>query len=200
MKYVSIDTETTGFNPQWSQLIEFGAVIDDLDNIKPLDDLPKFHAYILPPRDEYANLIGRSYQVTYTGEPEALVMNVEILRVIADRKNNKDDRFLHEDELAEAFQKFLKKNGLTDKVYVAGKNFANFDQQFLLPLPGWEEIRFHHRMLDPAMLFMRKGDQEIPNMSLCLERAGLTRDVRHRAVEDATQIVRLVRKGLGYEG
>ena len=33
MKYCSIDLETTGLNPKTSDIIEFGAVLDDLEKL-----------------------------------------------------------------------------------------------------------------------------------------------------------------------
>ena len=44
MIYVSIDIETTGVDPKIHDIVEFGAVIDDLANPQPLDKLPRFHA------------------------------------------------------------------------------------------------------------------------------------------------------------
>lgn len=193
MKYVSIDLETTGLNPRTCQILEFGAVLDDLENLKPVDQLPKFHAYIMP-------AIYENQEPLYTGEPFALQMNVAILKKIADRKNNTSDRFISSWDLAREFTKFLNENGFSNKILVAGKNYATFDKTFLDRLQGWNKIKFHHRVLDPMMLFMRKGDQEPPRLSTCLQRAGLDDQVKHDAVSDALQVVQLIRKGLGYEG
>jgi len=51
MKYVSIDIEATGLDHTYCQMIEFGAVLDDLRHQRPLDELPQFHCYVL--RDKY---------------------------------------------------------------------------------------------------------------------------------------------------
>ena len=200
MKYVSIDLETTGLNPLTCQILEFGAVVDDLDNLKPLEELPKFHAYVLPSSAEVSMANLARQEVVYMGEPFALQMNAGILAKIANRKNNREDLFLCEDELASEFNRFLKKNGLTEKVLAAGKNYGTFDKRFLDAIPEWSNIKFHHRVLDPMMLFMRKSDQEPPRLSTCLERAGLNPVITHNALEDALQVVQLIRKGLGYEG
>ena len=51
MRYVSIDLETTGLDAINNDIIEFGAVLDDLADMKPLEELPRFHAYIC--KEEY---------------------------------------------------------------------------------------------------------------------------------------------------
>lgn len=195
MRYVSIDLETTGLDPNTCQILEIGAVIDDLANLKPLDELPSFHAYVVPQSYE-------GQEPLFVGQAFALQMNAAILKKIALRKENKEDNFVLEEELASTFKTFLRKNGYAkpDKVVAAGKNYGTFDKLFLEQLPEWGEVRFHHRIIDPAMLFIRKGDLVPPNLSLCLERAGLPNEVKHTAVADALQVIQLVRKGLGYEG
>lgn len=65
--YVSIDTETTGLEPQWCQILEFGAVLENWHD--PVDQLPYFHRYL-----KYTEV---------TGNPYALALNAEILRKIA---------------------------------------------------------------------------------------------------------------------
>ena len=66
MRYVSIDIETTGLNPETCQIIEFGAVIDNDTN----DEFPTFHRYIK--------------HHSYQGEPRALSMHARIFRALAD--------------------------------------------------------------------------------------------------------------------
>lgn len=38
MKYVSIDIETTGLNPEVHQVIELAAVLEDTENLRPIGD------------------------------------------------------------------------------------------------------------------------------------------------------------------
>ena len=96
MKYVSIDLETTGLNPETCQIIEFGAVIDDTANPKPLNELPTFHLYI-----------DHMEHNTIRGEPFALSMHSEIFRRIAERDIKKYN-FCTEDAVAQYFYSFLK--------------------------------------------------------------------------------------------
>jgi len=43
-KYVSLDIETTGLNPENCQVLEIGAVIDD--GTTPIEDCPTFQCYV----------------------------------------------------------------------------------------------------------------------------------------------------------
>lgn len=186
-RYVSIDIETTGLDKQICQLLEVGAVIDDLDNMgDALETLPKFHCYIV--RD------------FYVGEPYALAMHAEIFKRIS--KREAPYSYFTELEFATAFHKFLFSHGLDERsIKVAGKNFASFDEHFLTPvfrnLPDYakaKDMKFSHRVLDPAILYwQRDKDSWIPGSSVCMERAGMDGEVAHTALEDAQMVVELVR-------
>ena len=77
----------------------------------------------------------------------------------------------------------------------AGKNFANFDNKFLERLPRWKQVlRARGRTIDPSILFVDwKNDEAIPGLSLCKERAHLDPYVTHNAIDDAMDIVKLLR-------
>src|SRR5690606_33591633 len=80
----------------------------------------------------------------------------------------------------------------------AGKNFASFDRQFLMRLPGMPDKVFKHRTIDPAVLYWHPDeDHELPNTATCMFRAGLDPIVKHRALADARSVVDLVRRGVG---
>jgi DNA polymerase III epsilon subunit-like protein len=77
MKYVSIDLETTGLNPHLHQILEFGAVIDDLSKPLNIDKLPRLHFYI-----DNGNI---------TGDPYALTLNAGIIKTINEKKIKEKD-------------------------------------------------------------------------------------------------------------
>lgn len=82
------------------------------------------------------------------------------------------------------------------KVNVAGKNFANFDKVFLEKLPGFTDlIRFRQRILDPCTVYTDfVADDEAPSMEKCFNRLhGGPHTVSHDAVEDALDVIRLLR-------
>jgi oligoribonuclease (3'-5' exoribonuclease) len=186
---VSIDIETTGLDHSYCQILEFGAVIDDLQNPKPLEELPKFHCYVDHP--------------VITGEPYGLAMNAKIIERIA--KKTPPYTYLKQEEIHAQFHAFLVKYGCQNgnkwaiKVNVAGKNFACFDKRFIEKIwPKNPTVVFNHRIVDPAMLYFNPTtDEAPPSLSVCLERAGINKTVAHTAVEDALDVLVLIRKHYG---
>lgn len=83
------------------------------------------------------------------------------------------------------------------KINIAGKNFGNFDSKFLEKLPHHNLlVKFNHRILDPAMLYLdlEKDTETLPSTETCMKRAGIDSEVKHTALEDAMNVVRLLRK------
>lgn len=188
MKYVSIDLETTGLDPVNNDILEFGAVLDDLSDPKPIKDLPKFHAYIC--KDEYR------------GQPYALSMHPTILRRIAKREEGFN--YLYPNSLGKVFQKFLLENGYNleegrlVRINVAGKNFATFDMQFIKNQTNFlNSVRISHKILDPGILCLEKGDQSVPSLGECLRRIGVNKEVAHNTIDDAIDVVLVLREKLG---
>jgi DNA polymerase III epsilon subunit-like protein len=89
-------------------------------------------------------------------------------------------------------------NGKTKPILinVAGKNFGTFDNVFLKKLPWWQKLIIaKQRIMDPAMLFLDwKTDEELPSLKICTSRAGIDGDVAHDALEDAYDVVSVLRK------
>jgi DNA polymerase III epsilon subunit-like protein len=176
--YVSINIETTGLDPENCQVIEIGAVIDNWED--PVDELPCFSTFI-------------KYDFYY-GEPFALGMHPKIFKTLADETL----QFPTEDEVAEMFHSWLCRNEIFPRkrhIIAAGKNYGTFDHQFLKRLPKWENLNpTCHRTIEPSMLYWQPNiDDGPPNMKTCLSRAGLPTDVSYNALEDALQVVELVR-------
>lgn len=178
--YVSIDIETTGLNPETCQILEIAAIID---NGELAEGCPIFHCYV-----DNGLIQGQSY---------ALSMHPIILRRIAER--TKSYAYLAPSRVAIRLKEFFRDNDVDMPITVAGKNFAGLDAQFLKRLPHWNRhIQMRQRVLDPAtMYWLPKIDgMELPCMKLCMERAGLSGEVVHNAVEDARVVIRLVRKAI----
>lgn len=225
MKYVSIDIETTGLDPEKHQILTIGAVIEDSNNTLPIEDLPSIHIAIL--RKEIV------------GSPFAINMNRDIIESLVyyqtaqdqDEKNDlvrmKGMKFCEEDDVVETLFHFLYDNGikpdwrggirpldinikvvggntypiLTSNIpkvtfNAAGKNFASFDLKFLERLPRWKQIfRVRSRILDPGILFTDwEGDFSVPGLSECKKRAGLNSVVTHDAIDDARDVISLLRR------
>jgi hypothetical protein len=222
MKYVSIDIETTGLDPENCQVLSIGAVIEDTNHKLPIEDLPSFHVAILRQRIE--------------GEPYALNMNRDLIQNIVyyqtakdqDEKNDivhlKKMQFMTDLEAVENFYYWLAENGfvefnepnsggtvtrrngillpaITNKtkpihITAAGKNFSTFDLKFLEKLPRWKQlVKVRQRIIDPSVLFTDWfEDESLPSLGQCKERAGFEGTVAHDALEDCKDIVKLLRK------
>lgn len=178
--YVSIDIETTGLNPDTCDIIEFGAVIDDLTSA--IDELPTFHRYIT--------------KNVFSGEPYALSMHAKKFERIA--KLEQPYRYVSAEDLELSFYSWLKEQNIfdsTEEITVAGKNFANFDLLFLRKLPNWgTHIKINRRIIDPAVLYFHPLTMDaLPNLNTCLKMAGVQKSVSHDAVDDARDVVACLR-------
>jgi len=212
MKYVSIDIETSGLNPETNDVLSIGAIIEDTSKKLPFEQIPKFNAIVL--------------QHTIQGSPRAITMNKDVISMIGEYLEGKDDvreilnsnsgyKFYEEEEVVKKFYEFLWVNGYGDGVLnqllvtskidsnlkpitlnVAGKNFGTFDKLFLEELPLWKKlIRTRQRVIDPSILFVDwSEDNALPSLSKCKERAGVGGIVTHNALEDAWDVVELLRK------
>lgn len=204
MKYVSIDIETTGLNPENSQILSIGAVIEDTNNIRPIEKLPKFHAAI-----KRKNISGNIYAINMN---KKLIENINSY-ICAKTKKECDEiidktglQFLDEYEIVQKFINWLVNNNINESVLkydgtiknlnVAGKNFGTFDLKFLEKLPGWKShISINSRILDPSILFVDwYNDIELPNLYDCKKRCNLQPEVKHDALQDAIDVVKLLRK------
>lgn len=182
MNFLSVDLETTGLHPDRAQTLEIGAVYDD--GSKPVEQLPTFRKLL-------------QYDV-YVGDAFALAMNHKILKEIADGGPD----VIPGQDLAEHFAQWLNNLGikLDQKIVAAGKNFAGFDRGFLRKLPGFDVpggINFHHRCLDPMMLYWEPDSDEVPpSTEECCKRAGIVPEAQHTAIGDARDVARLIRRGV----
>jgi len=216
MKYVVIDLETTGVpgkdgNIEDLQIIEFGAVIEDTNNILALDDIPQY------------NRIIRHEQ--YTGGAFAINMNARIFEILAKRETFKRGSDSQKDydkhygiisikDLAKDFFDFLyehfRKNAVDDFTILlgpnyqeapfvitpAGKNFDSFDRKFIDLIPKWSQyVNLRHRTIDPTSMYIDwYNDETPPGLGDCLQRAGVMKQVTHCAVEDCVDTLLVIRK------
>ena len=226
MKYVSIDIETTGLDTVNDDILSIGAVIEDTNSPKPIEELPKIHIIVTRERIR-------------TGSLFAINLNKQLIEWIVrwNSAKNGDERkaiktesqaiFVEEEYVVEELINFLWKNGImpeknTDvlvekmrktpgyaynlkgdliniygKTYfnIAGKNFNGFDIHFLERLPKWKmAIGKRVRVIDPATSFIDwKNDKDLPGLRLCKKRAGLPDIVSHNAVEDAIDVINVLR-------
>lgn len=167
MNILSVDIETTGLDPSYSQILEVGAVL--YADFKKIDT---FHCFI-----DNGRVIGEAY---------ALHMNAWILKRIVD----KDPEVIPVAAFATEFVHWARE--IPKPITVIGKNFTGFDARFLEKHLNMK--MFHRRVIDPAILYFEKGDEEVPGLTECMKRAGMDGIVPHNAVEDAELVMELFRR------
>lgn len=192
MKYVSIDIETTGLDPDKCQVVEIAAVVDSgLDT--PIKELPAFRFICV--RDQY------------TGDPYALSMHARLFEQIATGryprqviKPNYVELWGNPNNFPMVFANWLRSQKISPVAFnVVGKNFANFDSRFLRRMVDAGCINWNYRIMDVGSMYVRPGDRWLPSTGECCERAGLYPADEidgsvHEALFDARTVVALVRK------
>jgi hypothetical protein len=209
MIYVSIDIETSGLDHTKHSVLSIGAIIEDTEKKLPFLECPRFNAIVL--------------QNEIVGSPRAIAMNKEIISLTGDYLEGTDEvrellnsksgyQFLEKEDVAKAFYSFLWSNGFSTTtpplepvidgrtksitINVAGKNFGTFDKLFLQELPWWQKlIRTRQRVLDPAILCVDwKNDTSLPSLTQCKEKLGIEGIVTHNALDDAWDVIEILRK------
>lgn len=188
MRFISIDIETTGLDPQKNQILEFGAVAIDTSKHEPYID--SFRAVFI--------------HKELTGNPIALTMNSKLIDDIGFVLKSKDFDYEIQNTLdlndvcvrnSEEFQKYfdgwLERIGFTERLTLAGKNLASFDLKFIEA--AGIKIKYRHRMIDPAILYVNwETDETLPDLQQCLDRAGIIKSVEHTSLADAIDVTELV--------
>lgn len=183
MKFISIDTETTGLNKDKDQILEFGAVLVDTDT--PRETWPTFHRIIEHDR--------------YSGNAYAIQLNNRLFRILAG-VDKTDIKICDSFEFINDFCKFLLNNGYEKNIdgsiswIAAGKNVAGFDLPFLNKLQFWEQyFKVAHRVIDPGSMYIDFfSDVKPPDLAECKKRAGINTPVTHNALEDAWDVVDVI--------
>lgn len=166
MKYISLDIETSGLDPNLHQVLEVAAVIEDTERTKTsIEDLPHINFVVA-----HENIVWSKFahDLNYEWYYGAL---------------NKDRTCL---DPVTAIIHFLGTNNLypPSSRIIAGKNVGSFDMQFL------PELKPHvsHRFIDVGSVFMdwKNGPQSLSKL--------VGHDVKHRALEDARDVIRVLRK------
>ncbi len=96
MKYISIDTETCGLDPNNHTLLQFGAIIEDTEKKLPYDECPKFEVIL--------------QSDIYHGTPFALSMHTELFKQLALPEDKRTAKVIHINDLAIKFAYWLVEN------------------------------------------------------------------------------------------
>jgi hypothetical protein len=240
MKYVSIDTETTGVEPGINQVIEFGAVFEDTSKLLGLGEIPSFRRFI-----RYNRLVGNPYALCMPNNVKTLqIISGQVKLEFDETDKSLDIAICNPDELAFQFKKWLidkcgyetnktikfkeeminsytgfitfgvdegtllvKQDGVIidvlDSIYegkvkflAAGKNYAGFDRRMLEEgeIKFDKEVYSHQRVIDPGTPYIDWDQDDVPpDLGTCKLRAGLDPEVSHTAVEDAWDVIQVMR-------
>lgn len=190
MKYISIDIETTGLDPKKDQVLEIAAVFEDTEAevLLPVESLLYKRRIIKHERIE--------------GNPFALSMHQDLLKEIGER-TLRDIDFNSPDQVrsrisyaADDISSWVyelakvKTDGSREQIVLAGKNIEAFDLKFL---PESFKKKFHRRVLDAGNIALGSDHslwwrEVIPSL-----RDLINRDVSHTALEDARDVIRVIR-------
>jgi DNA polymerase III alpha subunit (gram-positive type) len=216
MIYVSVDIETTGLEPEKNKILSIGAIIEDTEKKLPYDELPKFYGIILQ-----RELVGSPRAITINKNLISTIADYLESNKEDKLGFQTTASFYEEDEIVKEFFDFLFLNGFgydtsgttvrindgrtlpifggqtkSITINVAGKNFGTFDKLFLQKLPWWNKlIKVRQRVLDPAILYVDwNNDNSLPSLNECKERAKIEGVVTHDALDDAWDVVKVLRK------
>lgn len=221
MIYISVDVETTGLEKDRYQILSIGAILEDTTKKLGFEEIPKFHAAIL--HNEITGSPFAINMNSKIIEAVAQYQNAEDQDEKNDIVHMTGMQFYQEDQVVEGFYRWLFDNGLVDfdpllvdqmvkiengksypaltskmkpvTINVAGKNFASFDKHFLERLPRWKQvIRVRQRIIDPSVIFTSwNEDKAMPSLYECKQRAKIQGIVTHDALEDAWDVIQLLR-------
>ena len=197
MRYVALDIETTGLDPDYCQILQVAAVVDDWPANRtshdggelPIGRLPTFEAIL-------------RHEVMH-GEPIALTMNAELIETIGrcpvnehtsvpiSYRNRSVPVFFVRAQLFEALRHFLSAHLGKPPYVAAGRNVAGFDLQFF---PEDARRLFHYRLLDVSSMAMgaRPALWQADRLPSCDKI--IDHPAAHDALFDAWDVIRTVRK------
>lgn len=215
MIYCSIDIETTGLDSERYQTLSIGAIIEDTTKKLSFEEIPKFYGIIL-----HREITGSPFAINMNAKNIRLIGEYYegSLETQEEMSKQYGGIFHDEDQIIKQFYIFLVRNGLLTlpnldvdtylrnihfnssakpvTINVAGKNFGTFDKKFLEKLPWYQKlIRTRQRILDPAILCVDwEEDDKLPSLDECKSRTGITGAVTHNALEDAWDVIEVLRK------
>lgn len=191
MIYYSLDIETTGLDPETCQILSIAMVREDTEQAHKyaVDDLPWIHVGIS--RDQIQ------------GDPFAIHMNAELIKALIPPNRHMphpwdvggmhvyQDRIAAHPRAVNELCAWICDDG---RINVAGKNVAGFDIPFLNKGGyNWLTDRFRHRVIDAGSVFVDWNAKTLPDLQTCKKMANIPGDVAHNALEDARDVIRVLR-------
>ena len=188
MRYLAIDIETTGLDPENNQILEIAMILEDTEKKLPRKECPRQHLYI----DREA----------YIGNSVALEMNAHTFKKINDLRNDYENDLsaflMPEESISSSIRAFFQRNDITPETPItpAGANFSGFDLRFLEQVLEDDVLQsIHRRSLDPSNIFIDfSKNHHVPSLATCKIIAGVEGKVLHNAMDDAWDVIEILRK------
>jgi DNA polymerase III epsilon subunit-like protein len=189
MDFYSIDIETTGLDPETGEILEI-AVVEVVDwkikrRVRLVNKLEigNWSTYCILMHMDTGLIAEIQYAINHDVAHGAHCPYTVYFNTCAEAMN----------WLVEGFEWSPDR-----KIILAGKNVAKFDLPWLdYHLDFSSYVGHHHRILDPAALYMKSSDTEPPKLATCVERAGLPVSKDHTALDDAMAVAKLFCKVFG---
>lgn len=211
MKYVSIDLKTTGVPGKDGpvedlQIIEFGIIIEDCNNILPYNELPKFKRII-----RHESYSGGAYEINVNQKVFAILAERDLIKKNLVNEYDEENSIITIKELGKEVYYFLAPHFgfYTDgyessrtflnpiKITVAGNNFTTLDKPFLDLVKSFNRyINIEERCIDPSILYTDfKKDEVVSNSWVCMDRAGVEMSslYTNSAIEECWRVIQLLR-------
>lgn len=222
MKYLSIDIETTGLDSENNQILSVGVIVEDTEKKLPFEELPKFHCAIVH-KEIRGSLFALNMNKELISTINHWDISDSYMRAKIEEKTGmiflKESevcehlfRFLFRNGIINSSLYFSETNHMVEifdgvsypavnrvktpsHLNIAGKNFGTFDKLFLEKLPRWKQLfKVRQRIIDPTILFTNwNEDDQLPNLTTCKERANTGGEVTHDAIQDAFDVIELLR-------
>jgi len=206
MKFLSIDVETTGLDPDKDLLLEFAAVEFDT-KLDPAQG-KAFRALVVPPSTGpissplhvlamhsvtglWQELATADTELRKTDDTPITGLSAAGTTTVACRYQ----------ALLLSFKQWLKDNHIdhSGRLNIGGKNVM-FDMSFMerCGSPGEWEKMVRYRTLDPGILYLDlKNDDRVPGMETCIKRYGAKMEGKiHSALSDAIITGQMIVAGL----
>jgi len=184
MKYLTIDIVTTGDDIFKNQIIEIGAVIDDLSKPIPIDEIPKFHYYI----DNHM----------INGTPDKLLSLHKQLIIISEKKDKYP--IINSSEVIDFFHNWLIDNSVILSqcpmytLAIDGHKKINFLYRDLLNTKCDFKKDYYYDIFNPMILFCDPKNQKIPTVNeTLLETKNYKKRKNNNILDNVYDIVRLMR-------
>lgn len=190
-RIVSIDIETTSLNVERGEVLELGMLMCETDT-----DQKQLHIVDSLRIVNVGNLHGQM-------DPVAIHMNAELFAEIAEIERGQFDwtngyifhnnTFYVKNNKRQVVLSMIDERLGGNKWTVIGKNAASFDIPFICYSFGFEfKQHLSHKVLDVGSMFCTHEDDYVPSLDECLARAGIKKEVRHKALDDAFDVLQCV--------